>query len=429
MRNKVLFLLFCSLLSSCLWFSSQPVYASPVDRQTTGRTAWQHVPLPPPTSTPTPDPKAPVTAMLNKPFTVRIGQWATLANTPEALGVQLYGLVGDSRCPAGVDCIVAGQVEFILIVRQGKTINQERFQLSTNPAKEGNKVAYAGYTIELMGVEPPAPAPDQTLKPSEYIAILVVRAASNSGPTPEPTASQTATPVPQVDEGAAEAVAFNQPFDLLVGETASIHEADFHLTLRSLTEDSGCLSARDCSTMLAEGTLVLAQGEEQELLSFSTSFSAEQAFRYEFAGYVIHLLHVEQTRHGDQVATFMIAPPTVSTELPAPERIDRCPAFSRFDAAAILQEDVQQKAIANLVFGPLAADAQEARGLCGYVSTGFTEPSPNAQTAYLATQVPADHAVAAMLLEGDNVLQLLHWSMSRLNRIPAHQTPWRKHPT
>ncbi len=396
MKNRVLFPLFCALLSLWLWSGSQPAYANTDNKHAVGRAAWAVAPLPPPTSTPMPDPKAPMTATLDAPFAVRIGQWATIRDTPEELGVQLYGLVGDSRCPAEVDCAVAGQVEFILIVRQGTVINQERFQIGTYTANDENKIYYAGYEIELTGVEPPAPAPEESLLPSDYVATLVVHAYP------------FAPPVEEEDEEEAQAVDFNQPFSLLVGETATIREADFHLTLRSLSEDSGCLSVRDCSTMLADGTLVLAQGDDSEVLTFSTSFSADQAFSYEFAGYLIQLTHVEQSANGDQVATFVITKPDTSGAIPAPERIDRCPAFSRFDAAAILQEDVEQEAVANLVFGPIAADAWETRGLCGYIGTTYTTDQLNDdQTAYLATELPADHAVAAMMLEGEDVMQML----------------------
>jgi len=406
MSHKFVFPLFCFLVSLLIGVDSQGVQASAPTPHQVGRAAWEVAPLPPPT--PTADGKADVTTTLDAPIAVRIGQWATIRNTPETLGVQLSGLVSDNRCPAQVDCAVAGQVQFILIARLGDVIHQERFQIGTYTANDQNQVRFAGYTIEITDVEPPAPPPGQHLPPRAYVATLVVHVDDMATATPVPTVRPTATPIAQDDQEQSQAVAFDQPFLLRVGETASIRDANFRLTLRSLSDDSGCVSARDCSLMLADGTLVLAQGDDREVLTFSTSFTADQSFDYDFAGYVIQLTHVEQARNGKQVATFVIQNPGAAVAIPAPERIDRCPSFSRFDAAAILQEDVEQQAVANLVFGPVAADLWEVRGLCGYVSTGFTtDQVPDEQTAYLATQLAADHAVAAMLLAGDDVMQLL----------------------
>ena len=406
MSHKFVFPLFCFLVSLLIGVDSQGVQARAPTPHQVGRAAWEVAPLPPPT--PTADGKVDVTTNLDAPIAVRIGQWATIRNTPETLGVQLSGLVSDNRCPAQVDCAVAGQVQFILIVRLGDVIHQERFQIGTYTANDQNQVRFAGYTIEITDVEPPAPPPGQHLPPRAYVATLVVHVDDMATATPAPTGRPTATPIAQDDQEQSQAVAFDQPFLLRVGETASIRDANFRLTLRSLSDDSGCVSARDCSLMLADGTLVLAQGDEQEVLTFSTSFTADQSFDYEFANYMIQLTHVEQARNGEQVATFVIQNALATVEIPTPERAERCPAFSRFDAAAILQEDVEQQAVTNLVFGPIATDLQEIRGLCGYVNTGFTtDQVRDEQTAYLATELAADHAVAAMLLADEDVMQLV----------------------
>ncbi|MEZ4732087.1 MAG: hypothetical protein R3E79_33640 [Caldilineaceae bacterium] len=86
--------------------------ASTVSRMQGGTTRVETAPLPPPTATSTAG--AGVIAHLNEPFTLRLQQWASLRETPEPFSVQLATLVRDSRCPAGVNCVVAGQVEFTL---------------------------------------------------------------------------------------------------------------------------------------------------------------------------------------------------------------------------------------------------------------------------------------------------------------------------
>ena len=397
MKEHSRFLVVCLVWLSLALAGVQPAYAHTVSPNETA-------PLPPPT--PTADAGAASSAVLDKPFTLHIGEWATINDTPEELGVQVAALVSDSRCPARVNCVVAGQVEFMLQVRMGNVVHRQRFPIGTYPMNDGNKVRYGGYEIELTAVEPPAPPPDETLDPSQYEATLIVRAENAA--TPAPTTLPTATPTPQNDPGNGQGLVLNQPFTLQVGETATLADIDFRVTLRSLTDDSGCVTADDCSLMLAEGTLVLQQGDDREVLTFHVSFTPEQPFTYDFAGYVVQLVHLEQERNGNQVATFVVKKPTSTVEIPAPQRVARCPLFSRFDAAAILQEDVQQAAIANLVFGPLPAEATAVAGLCGYVTTAFNDARQiDEQAPALLSEVAADRAVAAAEIAGSDVTRLL----------------------
>lgn len=85
--------------------------------------------------------------------------------------------------------------------------------------------------------------------------------------------------------------------------------------------------------------------------------------------------------------------------------VDSCPGFSAFDAAAILQEEVQSNsAISNLLFGPLADDilAQgsegDKKGFCGYGSTASTTDPVDKRQTHLLTAIAADHAVVAQHL-------------------------------
>lgn len=397
MKEHSRFLVVCLVWLSLALAGIQPAYAHTVS---TNETA----PLPPPT--PTADAGAAISAVLDQPFTLHIGDWATINDTPEAFGVQVAALVSDNRCPARVNCVVAGQVEFMLQVRMGNVVHRQRFPIGTYPMNDGNKVRYGGYAIELSKVEPPAPPPDERLEPSQYEATLIVRVDESA--TPVPTVQPTATPTPQDNQGDGQGPALNQPFTLQVGETVDLRDVNFKITLRSITDDSGCVTADDCSLMLAEGTLVLQQGDDREVLTFHVSFTPEQPFTYDFAGYVVQLAHLEQGRNGNQVATFVVKKPTPIVEIPAPQHVARCPRFSRFDAAAILQEDVQQAAISNLVFGPLPAEATAAAGLCGYVTTAFNDARQiDEQAPALLSEVAADRAVAVDEIAGSDVTRLL----------------------
>lgn len=375
-------------------------------------------PLPPPTATATGGKVHRTT--LDQPFTLHVGDWATFSDTPEELSVQVAEFVSDNRCPAKVNCVVAGQVEFMLRVRMGNVVHRQLFPIGTYPMNDGNKVRYGGYEIELIAVEPPAPPPDEELAPSQYEATLLVRVDGNA--TPAPTAQPTATPTPEDNQDDGQGLRLNQPFILQVGETANLADIDFRITLRSLSEDSGCVTADDCSLMLAEGTLVLQQGDDREVLTFSTSFTPEQPFAYDYAGYVVQLVHVEQGRDGNQVATFVIQKPQSTVEIPAPQRVERCPRFSRFDAAALLQEEVDAEAVANLVFGPLPADATEAAGLCGYVTTAFSDARQiEEQAPALLSEVAADRAVVVDTIDSSDITHLLQLATLVTAADPAAQ--------
>lgn len=397
MKEHNRFLVVCLVWLSLALAGIQPAYAH---TESPNETA----PLPPPT--PTPAAGAASSAVLDEPFALHIGEWATIGDTPEELGVQVAELVSDTRCPARVNCVVAGQVEFMLRVRMGNVVHRQLFPIGTYPMNDGNKLRYGGYEIELTAVEPPAPPPDETLEPSQYEATLIVRLDERA--TPQPTANPTATATPQDDQDDEQTPALNQPFTLQVGETTDLPDVNFKITLRSLAEDSGCLTANDCSLMLAEGTLVLQQGNDREVLTFNVSFTPEQPFTYDFAGYAVHLVHLEQGRDGNQVATFVVKKPMSAVEIPAPQRVAHCPLFSRFDAAAILQEDVDQEAIANLVFGPLPPEATAVAGMCGYVTTAYSDARQiDEQAPALLSEVAADRAVAVAEIDGSDITRLL----------------------
>jgi len=412
--RKFSLILFFLLSTSFSFVNVQPLFARTVIETQAARVSFATVPIPPPTSTPTSTPtttngdEAAVIARLDTPFTLYLREWATISDTPEQFSLLLTSVMSDSRCPATVNCVVAGQAEFMLLLRTGNVISPKQFHIGSYPTNEQNKVRYAGYAVELVEVQPHAPPPDQHLQPEEYQVTLVVHGDDTVTTTPEARAVPIATATPAAERDTAAIAAINQPFTLHEGERASVPDADFHVTLRSVTEDSGCLSVRDCSVMLAEGTLVLQQGDQREVLDFNVSFTPEQPFDYDFAGYVVQLVHIEQARNGEAVATFVVSKPTSPVKIPDPQRVDRCSAFSRFDAAAILQEEVAQEAIANLVFGPLASDGHEVQGMCGYVTTAFSDARLiDEQVPYIASEVAADRAMAAAVVQGDDITQLL----------------------
>ncbi|HRW07111.1 MAG TPA: hypothetical protein P5121_18535, partial [Caldilineaceae bacterium] len=385
----------CSAFSA--FAAAQPVYAG----LSPNRAAFRQT-TPQPPSAPIHTANEAILARLNRPFTVGLRQWVTVTDTPEHFGLQLSALVSDSRCPAQVNCIVAGQAEFRLLLRRDDVVSPRTFQIGSYPTRDQNKVQFGEYVIELQAVEPPAPPPSQQLNPSDYRVTLLVRRSATPSPTPTTAATPTptATTEPQDAPGADPMPRLGQPFIVRVGATASLTDIDFQLTLRSLSEDSGCLTATDCSVMTADGTLVLQQGDTRQLLTFITSMSAGQSFDYDFAGYVVRLLGVEVGRDGNQIATFVVERPMADVVIPEPERVMSCPSFSIFDAAAILQEEVEPRAIVNLVFGPIAPDAKTITGFCGYLAAAYDRaPTTSGTSPRIASDVSAVRGVIATIVK------------------------------
>lgn len=365
---------------------------------------------PHPATTPAPKPQRTRIARLEKPFTLRAGQWAILSDTPDPFGVQFAEMLEDTRCPSDLNCFHGGSVVLDLAFQQDGEVLPEHQSISTISADGENVVSAAGYIVELLEVSPPRPPSDKSLRPDDYRARLVVRAAPEATPTPTPTLEPTPLPTPISSDEDSFVAALAQPFALIPGQTAQIPEEEFSLTLRSLSDNSGCFTIDDCSTMIGDGTIAFKHGEQKELLTFTASFSPHSPFVYEFDGYEVQLLQVMQSDTGAQVATFLVDAKRLEfVAVPDPEWVERCPDFSRFDAAAMLQADVQPEAVANLVFGPLAVDGPVLPSLCGYVSEAFTpERQASLTSPYLATAVEADFAVAAGRLAGTDVLGLLH---------------------
>src|SRR6185436_2926351 len=55
------------------------------------------------------------------------------------------------------------------------------------------------------------------------------------------------------------------PFVLVVGETGRVEPEGLEVTLRSASDDSGCLAPNDCSMATFKGTVAMRLGEEKDL--------------------------------------------------------------------------------------------------------------------------------------------------------------------
>lgn len=110
-------------------------------------------------------------ARLSKQFTIKVGQQITFDGA--GLRIKFLGVEQDSRCPADVNCVWAGNAEVALELSVGDKCNK-RVKLNTHSnsqtAEEGK---YEGYRVKLVGLSP-QPRSDQKIAPGEYTATLVV---------------------------------------------------------------------------------------------------------------------------------------------------------------------------------------------------------------------------------------------------------------
>ena len=82
-------------------------------------------------------------------------------------------VTADSRCPRGVQCIVAGEatVRFWLAKPSGARDTRE-----VKTTASGSEVVYDAYRIKLVTLDP-YPASGTTIRPSDYVAAWLVTRA------------------------------------------------------------------------------------------------------------------------------------------------------------------------------------------------------------------------------------------------------------
>ena len=112
-----------------------------------------------------------LSAQLEAPFTLKPGQWASVAGT--SLRLSFAGVTNDSRCPANVQCVWQGDAAVALRVSLGGQESQATVH-SANTGTASKDAKVGAYTISLTDVQPQAVA-GQTIAPSAYRVQLVVR--------------------------------------------------------------------------------------------------------------------------------------------------------------------------------------------------------------------------------------------------------------
>jgi hypothetical protein len=92
-------------------------------------------------------------------------------------------------------------------------------------------------------------------------------------------------------------LALGSPVTLRVGETARVGPEGFEVTLRSMSEHSGCFSPTDCSYMIFDGTLALMLRDNGHLAQIQADLHPGSPVSVEFGGYEVKIVSVTGPRH------------------------------------------------------------------------------------------------------------------------------------
>ena len=83
--------------------------------------------------------------------------------------IKFVEMVEDSRCPAGTNCVWAGNAKVKITVRQGR--HSQTFEL--NDMTQPTVVNYGGYDIKLTALTP-KPGINVRINPDKYMATFEV---------------------------------------------------------------------------------------------------------------------------------------------------------------------------------------------------------------------------------------------------------------
>ena len=97
------------------------------------------------------------------------------------------------------------------------------------------------------------------------------------------------------------------PFALAAGETARLESENFEVTLRSMSDDSGCDDPKDCSSILFKGTLLTRHGEKKEMAQIMAFFAPDKPYAMTYEGYQVQMTAIRRPDpKGPLYATFRV---------------------------------------------------------------------------------------------------------------------------
>jgi len=116
----------------------------------------------------------------------------------------------------------------------------------------------------------------------------------------------------------------DQPVEIRVGESKTVGPDGLELTLRYVSEDSGCLSAKDCSTKLFHGSIGARRGDKSDLIQAQAIMQEGHALTLDLDGYKFLLTDIRRDNRSRYAATFTIpgagATPSASSSIAKSKR-------------------------------------------------------------------------------------------------------------
>lgn len=111
-------------------------------------------------------------ARVGREFKLRTGRAVTFGR--EGLRLRFAGVASDSRCPAGVDCVWAGNAEVLVEAgtKSGKGKSTLRLNTNASPERPGEG-KYGRYAVKLVGLSP-RPREGRKIAAGQYTATLLV---------------------------------------------------------------------------------------------------------------------------------------------------------------------------------------------------------------------------------------------------------------
>jgi hypothetical protein len=111
-------------------------------------------------------------ARVGREFKIKVGGVVTLDGG--SLRLRFVRVAEDSRCPADVDCVWAGNAE-VLVEAGGKGWKgKTTLKLDTNESGQGaSEARYGRYTLKLLALSPERRR-DLKIAPGQYTATLLV---------------------------------------------------------------------------------------------------------------------------------------------------------------------------------------------------------------------------------------------------------------
>lgn len=106
-------------------------------------------------------------AQLDEPFTLFVRQTAQIGD----LRIRFIGVPEDSRCPADVECVWAGNAKIVLGVSLKDSTDETVLTLSST--LDPREALYAGYRIRFVSLKPERFS-ERTINPAEYRVTLIV---------------------------------------------------------------------------------------------------------------------------------------------------------------------------------------------------------------------------------------------------------------